>query len=216
VAHSNKLTKPIANYLNGVVWGMYFQADQRLYAEPEASTSTAPSISNNPLMSIPKSYSKEQGLYMFNEFTFTPGQNNAIPFYFQTGLVYKGLIPHRDKDQIGCALGCGFYSSYLNDYIDSQNQALVNPYGSAKNAVVPDGPTSASAKQLGTGTSTTKKDYFEYQPHFTSTQVIEGFYQVQINKWATFKPFIQYIVNPAGNKTVPNDLVLGASAKVTF
>lgn len=43
---------------------------------------------------------------------FAPKFNNNIPFYFQTGLVYKGLIPGRDNDQAGVALACGNYSSY--------------------------------------------------------------------------------------------------------
>jgi porin len=43
---------------------------------------------------------------------FAPKYNNPLPFYFQTGLVYKGLIPGRDQDQLGVALAYGNYSFY--------------------------------------------------------------------------------------------------------
>jgi porin len=35
-----------------------------------------------------------------------------VPFYFHTGLVYKGLIPARDQDQLGVAFAYGNYSYY--------------------------------------------------------------------------------------------------------
>ena len=41
----------------------------------------------------------EQGLYFFSLINFAPKYNNPLPFYFQTGLVYKGIIPGRDQDQ---------------------------------------------------------------------------------------------------------------------
>ena len=41
-----------------------------------------------------------------------PSDNNPLPFYFHTGLVYKGLIPQRDQDQIGVAFAYGNYSYY--------------------------------------------------------------------------------------------------------
>jgi carbohydrate-selective porin OprB len=215
-------TKPAPFQQNQVVWGMYFQADQRLFAEREES-SVAPSLSKNPVAATPAGPSKTQGLYSFNEFTFTPPQNNALPFYFQTGLVYKGLIPHRDNDSCGVALGAGFYSSYFNQWIQSQNQALQNAYGTAYNATVPNGPVQQGSINPTTGVANTGKsssspltNYYQYAPMFSSTEVVEAFYNFQVNKWAALKPFAQWIVNPAGNGTVANDLVLGASVKVLF
>jgi porin len=38
--------------------------------------------------------------------------NNILPFYFHTGLVYRGLIPTRDNDQLMAAFGLGQYSFY--------------------------------------------------------------------------------------------------------
>ena len=196
--------KPTPSVVNQVVWGLYLQADQRLYAVRDENPS-APS----------KSVTKK-GLYMFNMATFTPPENNALPFYFQTGLVYRGLLPKRDDDQCGVAFGCGFYSPYYNQFIDSQNQALYNQYGSAYNGTVPDGPTDAKAPNAKTGKPGSSKAYYAYSPHFTSTQVLEAFYLVQLNKWATIKPYAQYIRNPAGNNTVPDDWILGASVGVKF
>jgi len=205
--------KPTAFSQNSAIWGLYLQADQQLFREKSDD---------------PAKLSK-QGLYSFNEFTFTPPQNNALPFYFQTGLVYKGLIPHRDEDSVGVALGAGFYSSYYNQYIDSQNQALENAYGSKYNATVPDGPAyvqnvnaTTGKPATTTGTGSKKKtvpaytSYYEYAPHFSSTEVIEGFYNIQLNKWASIKPGVQYIINPAGNGTIGNECILQVVAKVAF
>jgi carbohydrate-selective porin OprB len=214
-------TKPAAFEENQVVWGLYLQADQQLFREKSDD---------------PAKLSK-QGLYTFNEFTFTPPQNNQLPFYFQSGLVYRGLIPHRDEDSFGIALGAGFYSSYYNQYIQSQNQQLENAYGSAYNATVPNGPTVEQTVNPGTGTTngiTTAKlnksktqvtyvttpqnyqNYYAYLPNFSSTEVIEGFYNVQLTKWASLKPGVQYIINPAGNGTIGNEWILQVVAKVTF
>ena len=215
-------TKPYSSQYNSLQWGMYFQADQRLYAVKEVVPDVAPMSSGknpveskNPVSAIPAKVTKK-GLYMFNEFTFTTPQNCAMPLYFQTGLVYQGLIPHRDTDNIGIALGAGFYSSYYNAYLRTQNQALVNALGSTQNATVPNGPTNASPKQLGTGSSTTTAFYGAYVPMFSSTEVIEAFYQFQLNKWASIKPFAQYIINPAGNGTLGNACILGCQAAVKF
>ena len=218
-------TKPFAYHRNQVVWGLYLQADQRLYAVKEAQPSD-PLEGKNPVDKNPvpaTSYKvTDKGLYTFNEFTFTPPQNNQLPFYFQTGLVYKGLIPRRDDDSAGIALGAGFYSSYYNAYLRTQNQALQNAYGSANNASVPNGPVQQGTVNPATGAVSTGtsalplSNFYAYQPAFSSTEVIEAFYNVQLNKWSAVKPFAQYIINPAGNGTVGNDLVLGVSAKLTF
>ena len=54
----------------------------------------------------------EQGLYFFSLFTYAPKYNNILPFYFHTGLVYRGLIPRRDNDQLMAAFSYGQYSFY--------------------------------------------------------------------------------------------------------
>ena len=62
---------------------------------------------------------------------------------------------------------------------------------------------------------------FSNEPAITTSAgvgefMFEAFYNVQLNKWASVKPYAQLIINPAGNNTVKNDLILGVSAKVTF
>ena len=54
----------------------------------------------------------DQGLYLFSLFYYSPKYNNILPFYFHTGLVYKGLIPTRDDDQLMAAFGFGQYSFF--------------------------------------------------------------------------------------------------------
>ena len=204
---------PYPTAYNNLQWGMYFQADQRLYAVKEQFST--PSLDDkNPATTTTRVTDK--GLYLFNEFTFTTPENCVMPFYFQTGLVYRGLIPRRDHDQLGIALGAGFYSSAYNQYLQAQNQSLVNALGSSKNATVPNGPVNASPKQLGAGTSTTETFYGAYVPLFSSTEVIEAYYKVQINKWASISPDVQYIINPAGNATLGNEWILGGNIKVAF
>ena len=215
--------KPVAYQENQVLWGLYLQADQQLFRERSEE---------------PGKLSR-QGLYNFNEFTFTPPQNNQLPFYFQTGLVYRGLIPHRNEDSLGIALGAGFYSSYYNQWVQSQNEQLQFNYGTPNNAPIPDGPaqyqpigtTNSSSTRYVNGTAkgtktpssvtqqqqaTPLKDTYAYLPGFTSTEVIEAFYNIQFTPWAALKPSVQYIINPAGNGTVQDDWILGVTAKVTF
>ena len=47
----------------------------------------------------------DQGLYLFSLFTYSPRYNDILPFYFHTGLVYKGLIPTRDTTSSWSPLG---------------------------------------------------------------------------------------------------------------
>ena len=208
-------TKAYPTTYNGLAWGLYLQADQMLFrhhdANPPSDDKNVVDGKNrvddkNPAPSAPSKLS-DRGLYSFNEFSFTPPQNNAMPLYFQTGLVYKGLFDVRPKDSMGLVLGCGFFSSYLNNWTQSQNQALkvANGNTSASN-IVPNGPTTVH------GTSS----YYQYLPYYSSTQVIEAYYAIQMNKWAFFKPYAQCLINPAGNGTVGTDWTLGAQLNVTF
>jgi len=99
----------------------YWQADQMLFREksPEAPAPLAKGPSDGKSVAdgksfkaapTPKTKLNEQGLYFFSLTNFAPAYNNPLPFYFQTGLIYKGLIPTRDADQLGVAIGYGNYS----------------------------------------------------------------------------------------------------------
>jgi len=107
---------------NSGQYGFYWQADQMLFREPSPGApvvmgkgpSDGQSVAGDKSFKAPVGMEKpklsDQGLSMFSLFTFAPENNNLYPFYFQTGLVYKGLIPHRDDDQTMIVLGYGSYS----------------------------------------------------------------------------------------------------------
>ena len=95
--------------------------DQQLYREPSPESTqavvTAPSdgksvADGKSIQEVKPSKPKlsEQGLYFFSLIDFAPKYNNPLPFYFHAGLVYKGLVPGRDQDQVGVAFAYGNYS----------------------------------------------------------------------------------------------------------
>lgn len=92
-------------------YGFYGMAEQTLYAEP----APAPEVSGGKTADgkskvvAPASASK-QGLRWLGFVNYAPTYDNAMPFFFYSGLVYEGLIPTRDQDQIGVALALGNYS----------------------------------------------------------------------------------------------------------
>lgn len=49
----------------------------------------------------------DQGLGLFARFGGSPSDRNALEFYAETGLVYKGLLPGRDNDGVGFAVVYG-------------------------------------------------------------------------------------------------------------
>jgi porin len=117
----------------------YWQADQQLYREPSPEAAPALVIppadgksvadGKNIQETVKSSKPKlnEQGLYFFSLINFAPKYNNALPFYFQTGLVYKGLIPGRDQDQLGVAFAYGNYS-YYKQIADEQRGRTTQVY----------------------------------------------------------------------------------------
>ncbi|MDD5199957.1 MAG: carbohydrate porin [Terrimicrobiaceae bacterium] len=93
----------------------YWQADQMLFREPSAQTPapTAKGPSDGKTFKeepVEPARLSEQGLYAFTFLNYAPQYDNAMPFYAHAGLVYKGLLPGRDKDQLGVAFGYGNYS----------------------------------------------------------------------------------------------------------
>jgi porin len=77
------------------------------YREPSAAGSGGKSLKSPVEPAMPLS---DQGLSMFNLLTFAPENTNLVNFYFQSGLVYQGLIPGRDNDQAMCVIAYGSYS----------------------------------------------------------------------------------------------------------
>lgn len=105
-------------------YGFYFQFDQMLFREPSAEEAAplGKGPSDGKTVAEGKSFKtpipttepklSKQGLRMFNLVTFAPKYNNLFPFYFQSGLVYEGLIPTRDEDLTMFSIAYGSYSSY--------------------------------------------------------------------------------------------------------
>ncbi|HEU4677934.1 MAG TPA: carbohydrate porin, partial [Terrimicrobiaceae bacterium] len=99
-------------------YALYWQADQMLFRESAPAAAAAPdgkSVTGKASLEPvrrPAPKPSEQGLYAFSFLSYAPKYNNAMPFYFHAGLVYKGLIPTRDTDQLGIVFGYGNYSFY--------------------------------------------------------------------------------------------------------
>ena len=172
-------------------YGFYWQVDQMLFREPSPEEpaplakgptdgkSIADGKSTEPFKEpVPTKKPKlsDQGLYLFSLFYYSPKYNNILPFYFHTGLVYKGLIPTRNEDQLMAAFSFGQYSFYNIESL--QQRGTIN------------------------------------QPNYTC--VLEIDYRLQINKWAYFQPYIQYIIQPNGTGAIENATILGFMTGITF
>lgn len=102
------------------VFQFYLQADQRLTREKSVAPRQVPDASGKGLAwENPKG--DDQGLYWFSTVNFAPPANNLMQFYVLGGLVYKGLIPGRDKDQAGLAFAYGEYSFEAANVSRSRN-----------------------------------------------------------------------------------------------
>ena len=108
-------------------YGMYFQADQMLWRAPSpepAPLAKGPSDGKTTAkgkdfktpVAAEKPALSNQGLSMFSLVSLAPKYNNLFPFYFQTGLVYTGLIPRRDDDLTMFSIA---YGSYSNNNIEN-------------------------------------------------------------------------------------------------
>jgi porin len=56
-------------------------------------------------MLLPEGEDSDQGLGFFAGTGFTPPNRNVVDFYLNSGVTYKGLLPGRDDDTCGVALG---------------------------------------------------------------------------------------------------------------
>ncbi len=86
--------------------GYYAVLDQMLFREGEPATPPTDGKTTAKSFKEPVPLEKSsQGLDAFGRISFNPQDRNTIGFYFDAGLVYTGLIPGRDDDQLGLALG---------------------------------------------------------------------------------------------------------------
>lgn len=143
---------------SGAAWGnsfFYGIIDQTLWREPGCCADCP------------------QGLSWFNRtgFSGTPDRS-VIGLLFNTGLVYDGLVPARDKD----AAGIGLVWTQLS----------------------PDQAAQFQGSNRGT------------------EMVFEATYQAQLTPWLSLQPDVQFIVQPGGSTAVPNALLIGMSAAISF
>jgi porin len=108
---------PNANSAEHWSYGLYFVADQMLYREPHSDV--APVTDSKGLQTNAAS-STNQGLGMFTHVGLSPQSSSFINFYIDGGLTYKGLIPSRDNDVLGVAVG---YGHLTNDPQDNQGRS---------------------------------------------------------------------------------------------
>jgi porin len=108
-------------------FGFYWQASQMLWREPSEPTVTKRSgdaKSFKPTGVDTKPKLTDQGLRWFSWFHYSPSYNGLRPFYFYTGLIYKGLIPTRDEDQLGVAFAYGSFSEFNQDTQAANNDSV--------------------------------------------------------------------------------------------
>jgi carbohydrate-selective porin OprB len=187
---------PNASNVN-YTYAFYLQADQMLYRAPNSNEAPITQVIYDGKNTVGKnvttpassthSFSKK-GLYEFAMFTFSPQSEQQMPEYFQVGLVYQGLIPHRDNDKLGIAFGAGFFSPQYNSFLNAQNNYAT---ARASSGILP-------------------------KPFNSTESVLEAFYLIQANKWLSVKPYVQFINNPVGNGTVQSDWILGGAITAAF
>lgn len=78
-------------------YGFYFNFEQMVYKEQKENSDDM------------------QGLVLFGQMGISPSSKNDLSKYGSVGLHYKGLIPKRDNDLAGIAIGCGNFASRLNN-----------------------------------------------------------------------------------------------------
>lgn len=167
-------------------WAWYFQADQMLYRVP---ASPFPGDRTNP---PPARTLSRKGLSMFNTWSFSPSRYSLLDFYYQTGLVYQGLLPGRPDDRLGVAFGSAWFSSDAASAYYRTHQIQ-------------------TAADLARG-----RAVFPAQPQPTWGGVLEVDYQCMLTKWISVKPFAEFIMNPQQNGTLGDVLVLGTQAALRF
>lgn len=88
---TGQYANPLAASTSSGNYGFYFIVDQAVFQEPAGSADGKAAANSG------------QGLGWFGRIAFAPPDRNYVDFYFDTGVVYTGLIPTRDADQAGLA-----------------------------------------------------------------------------------------------------------------
>ena len=115
----NTVPNPNANDAQPWGYGLHLVADQMLYLVHDSEIEATAGDNSPPVTAASHT---NKGLGMFTHIGLSPQNISFINFYIDGGLTYKGLIPSRDNDVLGIAVGYG----HLTD--DPQhNQGRSNP-----------------------------------------------------------------------------------------
>lgn len=93
-------------------YGVFFTMDQMVWKESEGTDD-------------------DQGLGVFGQFGWAPGDRNVLGEYYGGGLVYKGLLPGRDSD----LFGVGFANAMFGRGFQVQSAALGDVLARSETAV---------------------------------------------------------------------------------
>lgn len=69
----------------------------------------------------------KQGLYLFGQFGFAPGKWE-IMFYYGGGILYRGLLPHRNMDTSGIAFAIADFSEKMEGIQDTETGEYKTSY----------------------------------------------------------------------------------------
>jgi porin len=160
---------PIRNrHLN---YGGYFLGEQQLYRE------------------VGKDDPAQQGLVSFFRASAAPSDRNLAEYGFDGGVVYKGLLPHRDWDTLGLA------ASYLR-----MSEGIRR------------GQHLANLVSEGAGGPEVFSKLADYEG------VVELSYKAQVTAWWTIQPSVQRVFHPGGRLTasIPDSWVFIVQTTLRF
>ncbi len=107
-------------------FGFYGIVDQMVYREPSEAAEVSGLSKDGKTVTGFKSgkrvvqQASNQGLGWFGRIAFEPQNRNFVGFYFDTGVVYTGLIPTRDEDQFGLAFGYGQLTNGARENLEAE------------------------------------------------------------------------------------------------
>jgi porin len=158
-------------HLHHYNYGGYFLGEQQLYRE------------------VGKEDPAQQGLVGFFRASIAPKDRNLAEYGIDGGVVYKGLLPHRDWDTLGLAAS---YLRISDDIRDAQHN--VNLFSQSMG-----GPRAFSRLA----------DY---------EGVIELSYKAQLTAWWTLQPSVQRVFHPGGGvgAAIPDAWIFIAQTTVRF
>jgi porin len=108
---------PNANSTQPWHYGLHFVADQMLFREAHSDVTP---VTDNKGQQTGVASPTNQGLGIFTHIGLSPQNSSFINFYVDGGLTYKGLIPSRNNDVFGVAVG---YGHLTNDPQDNQGRS---------------------------------------------------------------------------------------------